>query len=664
MALLSTKINDLCLNDGDASLKESLMCNAPIPQRKVPGNERISNEGNASQSQDVVLLCGANQHQILASRAVLASKVPSLIETIETNNNESKIHLPNVEASAAEALLNFVYTSKLDLTADKVLDVVSGAEKLGINEILDKCQEYIQQNVLADSWLFTRQIALERCSKWLLTTVDDYIFQNFSALLQSTDFLQLPRLQVEIINKKEDVTNENEICDEILGLVVEWCKVKLEQEDLLEGLMEHTHLVCLTTDNVLKDCKKSDFEEEEDSITNAQKEYIRQKSNEKQSSPSRSPRRPRSLSYTWMKDHSRKKTLQFSKPSIPGSENQFKLLASTAVSDGCYVGVAVIASEVVCISAYCNEQMPSCSSSVSSDSSSADDMGLSLIKPMIRGRCSVGVAEVNNKVYAVGGYDRGHCLNLVECYDQERNEWVPTTSLSCPRGRLGLSCLNGKLYAIGGSSGNSELKSGECFDPETRDWSKISDMSICRSNFDACVLDGKLFAVGGTDGRHSVDSVEAYDPEKNVWSNIAPMEVGRDGVCAEAMNGHLYACGGYNVWHCLDTVERYNPEENHWSMVTSLNTARRGAGAAVLNNKLYVIGGTDGSNILKTVECYNSVTDTWSYVASMNSCRHNVGVTVMNGYIFAFGGFDGVAFLNTSEFYDPELDKWCAFIQV
>jgi hypothetical protein len=77
-------------------------------------------------------------------------------------------------------------------------------------------------------------------------------------------------------------------------------------------------------------------------------------------------------------------TLQFSKPSIPNSESQFKLLAGTAVSDGCYVGIAVIASEVVCISAYYNEQTPSCSSSISSDSSN-DEMGLSLIKPMIRG---------------------------------------------------------------------------------------------------------------------------------------------------------------------------------------------------------------------------------------------------------------------------------------
>lgn len=64
------------------------------------------------------------------------------------------------------------------------------------------------------------------------------------------------------------------------------------------------------------------------------------------------------------------------------------------------------------------------------------------------GRCSVGVAEVDNKVYAVGGYDRGHCLDLVECYDQEKNEWVPTTSLASPRGRLAVSSLQGVVYAL------------------------------------------------------------------------------------------------------------------------------------------------------------------------------------------------------------------------
>jgi hypothetical protein len=65
--------------------------------------------------------------------------------------------------------------------------------------------------------------------------------------------------------------------------------------------MEHNHLVYLTPDNILKDCKNSDFEDEADCITDAQKEYIRQQTNEKQASPAKSPRRARSLSYAWMK---------------------------------------------------------------------------------------------------------------------------------------------------------------------------------------------------------------------------------------------------------------------------------------------------------------------------------------------------------------------------
>ena len=65
--------------------------------------------------------------------------------------------------------------------------------------------------------------------------------------------------------------------------------------------MEHNHLVYLTPDNILKDCEQSGFENEGESITDAQKEYIRQQTNEKQASPSKSPRRKRSLSYKRLK---------------------------------------------------------------------------------------------------------------------------------------------------------------------------------------------------------------------------------------------------------------------------------------------------------------------------------------------------------------------------
>lgn len=229
MAVLSAKINDLCLKDDEYSLKESLVCTVPpYPQRILTENAVKSNEQNGSQSSDVVLLCGPNKHKIYVDHAVLASKLPSLVEMIVHNNNEASVPLPEIEPAAAEVLINFVYTSKLELTPDRVWDVLSAAERLGINEILNSCKQYIQEKILKDSWLYARQIALEQNSTWLLTTVDNYICEKFSALLQSTDFLQLPRLQVEVINKRDDVRNENEGWSEILGLVVEWCKIKLE----------------------------------------------------------------------------------------------------------------------------------------------------------------------------------------------------------------------------------------------------------------------------------------------------------------------------------------------------------------------------------------------------------------------------------------------------
>lgn len=88
-------------------------------------------------------------------------------------------------------------------------------------------------------------------------------------------------------------------------------------------------------------------------------------------------------------DLSGRKTLHFRKNDLRESsqlEKQFKLLASSALSEGCYIGLAVVDMELVCISAYYKEQTSSCNSSISSDSSGIEEMGLSLIKPMIRGR--------------------------------------------------------------------------------------------------------------------------------------------------------------------------------------------------------------------------------------------------------------------------------------
>ena len=70
---------------------------------------------------------------------------------------------------------------------------------------------------------------------------------------------------------------------------------------------------------------------------------------------------------------------------------------------------------------------------------------------MNKRRCGVGVAVLDNYVYAIGGHDGTSYLQTVEKYDPIQDNWstdVATTS-TC-RTSVGVAVLDGYLYAIGG----------------------------------------------------------------------------------------------------------------------------------------------------------------------------------------------------------------------
>ena len=76
----------------------------------------------------------------------------------------------------------------------------------------------------------------------------------------------------------------------------------VKEEDLVEGLMENNHLLYATSEHTLKDCKNENVDSNDNvCVTDAQKEYIRQQSNERPASPTKSPRRVKNLPYKWSK---------------------------------------------------------------------------------------------------------------------------------------------------------------------------------------------------------------------------------------------------------------------------------------------------------------------------------------------------------------------------
>ena len=64
-------------------------------------------------------------------------------------------------------------------------------------------------------------------------------------------------------------------------------------------------------------------------------------------------------------------------------------------------------------------------------------------------RRHVGVACLGNKIYAVGGHDGSHHLNSVECYDPKIGRWEYVHSMHKLRRGIAVGVLGGPLYAIG-----------------------------------------------------------------------------------------------------------------------------------------------------------------------------------------------------------------------
>lgn len=103
------------------------------------------------------------------------------------------------------------------------------------------------------------------------------------------------------------------------------------------------------------------------------------------------------------------------------------------------------------------------------------------VAPMSKRRCGVGVAVLNDLLYAVGGHDGQSYLNSIERY---------------------LFLHRHRPYT---------LHMAFSYDPHTNQWSTdVAPTSTCRTSVGVAVLDGFLYAVGGQDGVSCLNVVEKF----------------------------------------------------------------------------------------------------------------------------------------------------------
>lgn len=253
-------------------------------------------------------------------------------------------------------------------------------------------------------------------------------------------------------------------------------------------------------------------------------------------------------------------------------------------------------------------------------------------RPMRTERTYFGAEVFHSRLYLFGGQNLEYkALCETECYDCLRGAWLPGADLNVPRRNCASAQLDGRIFALGGFDGTQILSHVEAYDPRMKSWMPIEPMTVARSSSSATTHGGRLWVMGGTSGSR-LRSVECYDPRAAKWESVRAdmIDVRSAGQSCQCLE-RLYALGGTDQNQSVhSSLESYNPEAGGtWTFRKSMQMPRMDFGCCVLSDSIMVGGGQHG-DVLSATEFYRPELDDWQLGPPMLSPRYGHHLLLVN----------------------------------
>ena len=280
-------------------------------------------------------------------------------------------------------------------------------------------------------------------------------------------------------------------------------------------------------------------------------------------------------------------------------------------------------------------------------------------------RQEIYAATMNDFVYIPGGILLdGLTSAAFEVYDAKNSQWQELAPLPAPRHHVTPAVVNNRLYAIGGFDGafpNWEMKSDTfIYDIKTNAWSLGTPLPEPQGEHVVAVVGNKIHIIGGrvkgkSGGGHfdAYDDTSAhyiYDVTNDTWTTGKPAPTARNSAAAAVIDGLIYVVGGRQnvvqkdgkqLQQNLGTLEVYDPKTNDWQILRSMPEALGGNAAGVVKGKLYVVGGEQWApthKVFASTWAYDPQTDTWQQMPDMPTARHGLAATAVNDTLITIGG--------------------------
>ncbi|XP_055300703.1 kelch-like ECH-associated protein 1B isoform X2 [Sitodiplosis mosellana] len=470
----------------------------------------------------------------------------------------SRIKLQGVCPTAMGRILYFMYSGHIRVTELTVCTLLPAATMFQVSNVIDACCAFLERQLDPTNAIGIANFAEQHGCTTLKQRANQFIERHFTQISQEEEFLQLSAIQLVQLIRKDELNVQEE--REVYNAVLKWVKY---DEDTRYPKMEHILYAVrcqFLTPNFLKEqMRNCDVLKK----VPACREYLAR----------------------IFKDLTlHKRTIVRER-----TPNTTRMI---------FVAGGYFRHSLDVLEGF-----------------NIDDKTWTTLPRLRVPRSGLGAAFLKGTFYAVGGRNNSpgasYDSDWVDKYNLVSEQWRPCSPMSVPRNRVGVAVMDELLYAVGGSAGSEYHNSVEYYDPDEDRWTLVQPMHSKRLGVGVAVVNRLLYAIGGFDGNERLASIECYHPENNAWTILPPMKTGRSGAGVAALNQFIYVVGGFDGTRQLASVERYDTENQVWDTVAPIKIARSALSLTVLDGKLYAMGGFDGHSFLSIVEFYDPTQDKW-----------------------------------------------------
>ncbi|KAL6728765.1 hypothetical protein Aduo_010503 [Ancylostoma duodenale] len=436
---------------------------------------------------DVELSVG-DHRTIAAHKVVLAAVIPYFDAMFAMDMSELKkrnIIIRNLEYEVLELFVSYAYCGRLHLNAQNVLKVMFAANFLQLNQVTEKCGEYLRRRLQPSNVLSIRAYCSALNCRSAVEATERFIEKYFALICRSEEFLQISVDDLVSVLSMDGLYVVAE--EKVFEAALAWIEHNLDERKVFASRV----LACIRLTTLSPPFLAA---------TVARHPLIRD------------DQKCRELVYV-----------------VGGwKESYLNVVEFFDYSSLSWTKVASMPTARTFVSAaFLNNELYVCGGRSASGVLNAvqvfnpEQKKWTATAAMSTFRVGAAVAVLDGYLYVMGGSDGNSALSSVERFSPDKGVWEKVVAMQSQRLHAAAAVLNGKIYVCGGTNGWEDLNSVECFDPSVNRWLPVAPMKVVRSGLSVVTYDNAIYAVAGKNDFSTLASMEIYHENTNEWEFTA-----------------------------------------------------------------------------------------------------------------------------------------------